>query len=188
MRLFSRSRLLPALVLLIGANAWSAATVFNVLDYGAHNDGSAPVTEAIRSAIQAAKAAAGEPCTSRGNYARADRAGEQPGAPHRRGGHVGPRRPGSVHVGRMQGIECLTACRDRRARPGKLTITGRGVIHHHNAEWTKLGAPEPRTTYGGRPLGQNGIGLRELLELRRRSPTSCTGRSRRHPAGLIRTM
>ena len=40
MRLFSRSRLLPALVLLIGANAWSAATVFNVLDYGAHNDGS----------------------------------------------------------------------------------------------------------------------------------------------------
>src|ERR1019366_8687995 len=59
MRLFSRSRLLPALVLLIGANAWSAATVFNVLDYGAHNDGSAPVTEAIRSAIQSAKAAGG---------------------------------------------------------------------------------------------------------------------------------
>jgi len=59
MRLFSRSRLLPGLLLLLGANAWSAATVFNVLDYGAHNDGSAPSTEAIRSAIQAAKAAGG---------------------------------------------------------------------------------------------------------------------------------
>src|SRR5664280_3254451 len=58
-RLFSRSRILPALYLLIGANAWSAATVFNVMDYGAHNDGSAPATEAIRSAIQAAKAAGG---------------------------------------------------------------------------------------------------------------------------------
>src|ERR1035441_4045728 len=59
MRLFSRNRLLPALFLLIGANAWSATTVFNVLDYGAHNDGSAPATDAIRSAIQAAKAAGG---------------------------------------------------------------------------------------------------------------------------------
>src|ERR1039457_6634829 len=34
-------------------------TVFNVMDYGAHNDGSAPATEAIRSAIQAAKTAGG---------------------------------------------------------------------------------------------------------------------------------
>ena len=51
MRLFSRSRLLPALVLLIGANAWSAATVFNVLDYGARNDGSAPVTEIGRAHV-----------------------------------------------------------------------------------------------------------------------------------------
>src|ERR1035437_2444843 len=59
MRLLTRGRLLPALYLLAGASAWSAAPVFNVLDYGAHNDGSAPATEAIRSAIQAAKAAGG---------------------------------------------------------------------------------------------------------------------------------
>src|SRR5580658_5775164 len=50
-----RSRLLPALLLLTGANAWSAGPVFNILDYGAHNDGSASATEAI----QAAKAAGG---------------------------------------------------------------------------------------------------------------------------------
>src|ERR1035441_1999012 len=37
----------------------SSRTVFNILDYGAHNDGSAPATEAIRSAIQAAKASGG---------------------------------------------------------------------------------------------------------------------------------
>ena len=59
MHLFTRRQLLPALVLLIGANAEGAATVFNVMDYGAHNDGSAPATQAIRSAIQAAKAAGG---------------------------------------------------------------------------------------------------------------------------------
>src|ERR1039457_4382789 len=59
MNVFSRSRLLPALFLLTGVYAWSAGTVFNVLDYGAHNDGSAPATQAIRSAIQAAKAAGG---------------------------------------------------------------------------------------------------------------------------------
>ena len=59
MRRFLDGRLLPVLFLLIGANAWSAGPVFNVLDYGAHNDGSAPATEAIRSAIQAAKAAGG---------------------------------------------------------------------------------------------------------------------------------
>jgi len=54
-----RGRLLPALLLLTGANAWSAATVFNIMDYGARNDGSASATEAIRSAIQAAKAVGG---------------------------------------------------------------------------------------------------------------------------------
>ena len=50
--------LLP-LFTLIGANGWSAGPFFNVLDYGARNDGSVSATEAIRSAIQAAKAADG---------------------------------------------------------------------------------------------------------------------------------
>jgi polygalacturonase len=54
-----RNRLLPALLLLTGANAWGAGPVFNILDYGARNDGSASATAAIRSAIQAAKAAGG---------------------------------------------------------------------------------------------------------------------------------
>src|SRR5215471_15154291 len=45
---------------LFAALAAPAATpVFNILDYGARNDASTPATEAIRSAIQAAKAAGG---------------------------------------------------------------------------------------------------------------------------------
>ena len=53
-------RLFPLLLLLsITVNGWSAGPFFNILDYGAHNDGSASSTEAIRSAIQAAKAAGG---------------------------------------------------------------------------------------------------------------------------------
>jgi len=55
---YVRSGLLPAL-LLGAANAWCAASVFNIMDYGARNDGSASATEAIRSAIQAAKTVGG---------------------------------------------------------------------------------------------------------------------------------
>ena len=47
------------LLLLLAAPAWSAGPFFNILDYGARNDASVPATEAIRSAIQAAKAAGG---------------------------------------------------------------------------------------------------------------------------------
>jgi len=42
-------------LLFVGVNVWSAGPYFNVLEYGAHNDGSASSTEAFRSAIQAAK-------------------------------------------------------------------------------------------------------------------------------------
>ena len=59
MNLLSRSRLLPALLLVAGANMFGAGPWFNIVDYGARNDGSASATAAIRSAIQAAKAAGG---------------------------------------------------------------------------------------------------------------------------------
>jgi hypothetical protein len=49
------------LLLLFAAHAWSTSPgpCFNILDYGAHRDGSASSTEAIHSAIQAAQAAGG---------------------------------------------------------------------------------------------------------------------------------
>src|SRR5450759_4122480 len=48
-----------AWLVLFAAPAWSAGAFFNILDYGARNDASAPATEAIRAAIQAANAAGG---------------------------------------------------------------------------------------------------------------------------------
>src|ERR1035438_6052771 len=41
------------------ALAKESGPFFNILDYGAHNDGSAPATDAFRAAIQAAKKAGG---------------------------------------------------------------------------------------------------------------------------------
>jgi len=50
---------LPVFTLLGAMHARAAAPVFNIMDYGARNDGSALATGAFRSAIQAAKAAGG---------------------------------------------------------------------------------------------------------------------------------
>ena len=58
MKVIFALRLLPALCFLIGGSA-SAAGPFNILDYGAKSDGVTSATGAIRSAIQAAKAAGG---------------------------------------------------------------------------------------------------------------------------------
>jgi polygalacturonase len=59
MRRISGCRLLSALLFLTTSSASSAGPVFNIVDYGARNDGSASATEAISAAIQAAKAAGG---------------------------------------------------------------------------------------------------------------------------------
>src|SRR5260370_30190545 len=49
-----------AILILAAVPGWSAMGAhFNILDYGAKNDGSAPGTEAFRAAIQAANAAGG---------------------------------------------------------------------------------------------------------------------------------
>jgi len=173
---FSRRRLLPALFLLIGANAWCAATVFNVLDYGARNDGSAPATEAIRSAIQAAKAAGGGTVYfPAGNYVTGPIELVSNLVLHIGAGATlrfpAARLP--FTRGRMQGIECLTAVPLIGGRDlENVSITGRGVITTDNAEWTKLmGAPEPRTaTYGGSAFGPEWNRLRELLELKTPQP------------------
>ena len=44
MKRTSGRRLLPALCFFIGANVWGAGPIFNVMDYGARNDGSASAT------------------------------------------------------------------------------------------------------------------------------------------------
>src|SRR5471032_1964993 len=52
-------RILLVFVIIAASRAWAADSVFNILDYGARVDGSVPATNAIRNAIQAAKAAGG---------------------------------------------------------------------------------------------------------------------------------
>ena len=59
MHLPARILLLPCLLAALTTSARSAGPFFNILDYGARNDGSAPATEAFRAAIQAAHAAGG---------------------------------------------------------------------------------------------------------------------------------
>ena len=150
---FSRSRLLPVLFLLIGANAWSAATVFNVLDYGAHNDGSAPATEAIRSAIQAAKAAGGGTVYfPAGNYVTGPIELVSNLVLHIDAGATlnFPATKLPFTKGRAQGIECLTPVPlIGGTNVENVTITGRGAISTNNAEWTKLmGGPQQEASFG----------------------------------------
>lgn len=143
---FFRSRLLLALCLLTSANAWGASPFFNVLDYGAHNDGSVSSTEAIRSAIQAAKVVGGGTVYfPPGNYVTGPielvnnlvlyiDAGATLRFPATRLPFTN---------GREQGIECLTPVPLIGGRNlQNVTITGRGVLTTDNAEWLKV---MPRT-------------------------------------------
>jgi polygalacturonase len=131
-----------ALFLSISATVFGAGSFFNILDYGAHNDGSASSTEAIRSAIQAASAAGGGTvCIPPGTYVTGPieltnnlvldvEAGATLKFPATRL----PFTPG-----REQGIECLTPVPLVGGRHlHNVTLTGRGVLTTDNAAWLKL--------------------------------------------------
>jgi polygalacturonase len=154
-----------AFVLLLRTNV-HAAGPFNILDYGAHNDGSAPATEAIRSAIQAAKAAGGGtvyipagqyvsgPIELVSNLVLNIDAGAIVHFP-------AARLP--LTAGRQQGIECLTPVPLIGGRNlENVTITGRGVLTSDNAEWMKL-MPRQKST-GADPGSANGPNWEHLLQ------------------------
>jgi polygalacturonase len=137
-------RLLPALCFCGGVNASAAGPFFNVVDYGARNDGSASATAAFRAAIQAAKAAGGGTV-----YVPAGKYVTGPielvsnlvfdidaGAVLR---FQASREDLSYTKGRLEGTECITP------QPligghdlENVTIRGRGTITTDNAEWLKL--------------------------------------------------
>ncbi len=173
---FSRSRLLPALVLLIGANAWSAGPYFNVLDYGARNDGSAPATEAIRSAIQAAKAAGGGTVyVPAGKYVTGPIELVSSLVLHIDAGATlqfpATRLP--YTKGRQQGVECLTPVPLIGGHNlENVAITGRGVLTTDNADWVKLmGGPQPKSASGpGSAFGPDWNRLLELLQMKTPQP------------------
>ncbi len=123
-------------------NGLGAEAFLNVLDYGAHNDGSAGSTEAIESAIQAASAAGGGTVYfPPGDYVTGPIAltndlvlDVDAGATLR---FPAVRLP--FTQGREQGIECLTPVPLIGGRHlHNVTITGRGVLTTDNAAWLKL--------------------------------------------------
>jgi len=168
MNLLSRSRFLPALLLFAGANAWGAGPGFNILDYGARNDGSASATTAIRSAIQAAKAAGGGTV-----YVPAGKYVTGPielvsnlvlqidaGAVLR----FEASRDGLTYTkGRLEGTECITPVPLIGGHDlENVAIRGRGTITTDNAQWMNLvrqpDAAAARTVW---------TGILKALDLRR---------------------
>lgn len=166
MPLYSRTRLLPVLILTIGANAWSAATVFNIRDYGARNDGSALVTEAFRSAIRAARTAGGGTVyVPAGQYISGPIELVSNLVLHVEAGAT-VRFPATrlpFTKGRWQGIEAITPAPLIGGRNlENVTITGRGVLTTSQPEWIKImGVPAN---------GPNWLRLLDLLELKKPVP------------------
>jgi polygalacturonase len=165
--LYSWRRLAPALLILAAGCAWGAGPFFNIVDYGARPDGQAPATEAIRAAIQAARAAGGGTVfVPAGNYT------------------TGPielvsnlilyidagatlRFPAAklpFTQGRQQGIEALTPLPLIGGRNlENVTITGRGVLSSDNAEWMRM-MPRDKGS-GADPGSANGPNWERLLQL-----------------------
>src|SRR5450756_3121019 len=156
-----------ALLVLLAAPAWSAGAFFNILDYGARNDASAPATEAIRSAIQAAKAAGGGTVwIPAGNYVSGPIELVSNLTLHIDAGAT-VRFPAArlpFTEGRQQSIEALTPVPLIGGRHlENVAITGRGVLASDNAEWMKL-MPRQKAS-GGDPGSANGPNWQRLLEL-----------------------
>jgi polygalacturonase len=146
-------------------NAWCAGPFFNVLDYGAHKDGSARSTEAFRAAIQAAKTAGGGtvfvpagtylmgPVEMVSNLTLYIDAGATLKFPAQRLPYT---------KGRQQGIECLTPVPLIGGHDlENVTIAGRGVLMSDNADWMKM-MPR-REASGDDPGSANGPNWEKLL-------------------------
>ncbi len=167
--------LLPVLAWSVCAPAFGAGLFFNVMDYGAHNDGSAASTEAFRQAIQAAKTAGGGtvfvpagkyvtgPIELVSNLVLYFDAGATVRFP-------AARLP--FTQGRQQGIECLTPVPLLGGRNlENVTITGRGLLTSDNAEWMKL-MPRDKGSSSD-PGSANGPNWEHLLQsLERKTPAT----------------
>ena len=165
------SRCLP--IVLLSALAWGqhsdpakgTAPFFNIMDYGAHNDGSASATEAFRAAIAAAKKAGGGTVyVPAGNYVSGPIEMISNLTLYIDAG-------ATVHFpatslpftkGRQQGVETLTPVpliggHDLQ----NVAVVGRGTLTSNNADWMKLHPRESKA--GSDPGSANGPHWERLL-------------------------
>ena len=163
--MISRNSLLLSSLALACLNASAAGPVFNVLDYGAHPDGSTNSTEAFRAVILAAKAAGGGTVfVPAGNYVTGPIELVSDLVLHLDSGATlhfpATRLP--FTKGRQQGIECLTPVPLVGGHDlHNVTITGRGLLTTDNADWLRL---MPRTKASGDDPGSaNGPNWERLL-------------------------
>jgi polygalacturonase len=153
------TRFASAALVFAAANAWAAQPIFNVMDYGARNDGSASATAAIRSAIQAAKAAGGGTVfIPAGKYVTGPIELVSnlvldigPGAVLR---FEASRADLTYTKGRLEGTDCVTPVPLIGGHDlENVTVRGRGTITTDNAQWLALvRSPEgtaARTTWTG---------------------------------------
>jgi polygalacturonase len=162
-------------LLLLAVPVSAAPSFFNIRDYGAPTDASRPATEAIRSAIQAAKAAGGGTVfIPAGNYVTGPielvsnlTLYIDAGATLR---FPATRLP--FTEGRQQSIEALTPVPLIGGRHlENVTITGRGLLTSDNAEWMKL-MPRQKAS-GSDPGSANGPNWEHLLQaLELKTPAS----------------
>ena len=164
-KLITRLHYLLIVFIVVNAHAQSKGPFFNVLDYGASNDGTNRATKGINAAIQAAKfAGGGTVYIPAGNYICGPielvsnlelyiEAGATLKFPAENLPFI---------KGRNQGIECLVPVPLIGGHDlENVTITGRGTITTSNAEWMKL---KPR--YGGSAAGPNWLNLLKELEIK----------------------
>jgi polygalacturonase len=154
-----------SVLFLAALSAWAAAPVFNIADYGA-KPGSA-ITDAVRAAIQAAKAAGGGTVwIPAGNYTSGPIELVSNLELHIDSGAV-VRFPATrlpFTQGRQQSIEALTPVPLIGGRNLENTsITGRGILTSDNAEWMKL-FPRQKGS-GSDPGSANGPNWERLLQL-----------------------
>ena len=172
------NKLLITSLLVAGIPTWSAGRTYNVVDYGARNDGSGPSTDAFRSAIEAARAAGGGTVfVPAGKYVTGPIALVSNLVLQFDAGAV-------VHFpamrlpfteGRQQGVECLTPVPLIGGRNlENVAITGRGLLTTDQSDWLDLmGRPQFRSeTAAGAEFGPAWNRLLELLELKKPAPES----------------
>lgn len=165
MNFFYRIRLIIFVLLLSSTSVWCDGPFFNVLDYGAKNDGTGHPEEGINAAIQAAKAVGGGtvyipaglyicgPIKLVSNLKLYIEAGATLK-------FLAQNLP--FMKSRNQGVECLTPIPLIGGENlENVTITGRGTVTTNNAEWMKL---KPRSS--GSAAGPYWAKLLESLEIK----------------------